>query len=356
MQGNRLRALVLAAGLGTRLRPLTDVAPKPLLPVTGLPILGHTLQQLAAVGCEAAAVNLHHRGDQIRQRFGDSFAGMPLVYSEEPELLGTLGALHPLKDFLAGADMVLLINGDSLCRWPLKKLIRRFQATPAGTTQAALLLTAQAPPADFGGGVGIDRDGRILSFRPNDPEKGEVVRRHVFAGAHVISPRLLERIGPGKSDIVHDLYIPLLAEPEGKLTSLVTTRAWHDLGTPQRFLEGVVDWAQAGWPERLWRQAWVSSEAVVEPGARVRRSAIEAGSKVGEGAVVERSVLLPGSRVGKGSVVRESILGFGAAVPPGTWVERRIIMPQRAGFTPGLDDSVVGGAVFTPFGPGGLVS
>ncbi len=353
MQTGRLRALVLAAGLGTRLRPLTDVTPKPLLPVTGLPILGHTLQQLAAVGCEAAAVNLHHRGDQIRQRFGDSFAGMPLVYSEEPELLGTLGALHPLKDFLAGADMVLLINGDSLCRWPLKKLIRRFQADSA---QAALLFTAQAPPADFGGGVGLDRDGRILSFRPNDPEKGEVVRRHVFAGAHVISPRLLERIGPGKSDIVHGLYIPLLAEPEGKLTSLVTTRPWHDLGTPQRFLEGVVDWARAGWPERLWRQAWISPEAVVEPGARVRRSAIEAGSKVGEGAVVERSVLLPGSRVGKGSVVRESILGFGAAVPPGTWVERRIIMPQRAGFTPGLDDSVVGEAVFTPFGPGGLVS
>src|SRR5687768_17720631 len=98
MQIGRLRALVLAAGLGTRLRPLTDVAPKPLLPVTGMPILGHTLQQLAAVGCEAAAVNLHHRGDQIRQRFGDSFAGMPLIYSEEPELLGTLGALHPLKD------------------------------------------------------------------------------------------------------------------------------------------------------------------------------------------------------------------------------------------------------------------
>jgi len=353
MQGSRLRALVLAAGLGTRLRPLTDVAPKPLLPVTGLPILGHTLQQLAAVGCEAAAVNLHHRGDKIRQRFGDAFAGMPLVYSEEPDLLGTLGALHPLKEFLAQADQVLLINGDSLCRWPLKKLIRRFHSDGA---QATLLLTSQAPTADFGGGVGIDRDGRILSFRPSDPEQAEVVRRHVFAGAHVISPKLLDRVGPGKSDIVRDLYIPLLEEPGGKLTSLLTDRAWHDLGTPQRFLEGVIDWARPGWPERLWRQAWISPEAVVEPGAKVRRSAVEADSKVGEGALVERSVLLPGSRVGKGSVVRESILGFGAAVPPGTWVERRIIMPQRAGFTPGLDDSVVGEAVFTPFGPGGLVS
>lgn len=358
MQGSRLKALVLAAGLGTRLRPLTDVVPKPLLPVAGLPILGHTLQQLAAVGCEAAALNLHHRGDQIRHRFGDSFAGMPLVYSEEPDLLGTLGALYPLKDFLGGADLILLINGDSLCRWPLRKLIRRHQSAGAAGAQATLLLTAQASPAEFGGGVGIDRDGRILSFRPGEGTErgeagGEIARRYVFAGAHVISPHLLDRVGPGKSDIVRDLYMPLLREPGGKLSTLVTTRPWHDLGTPQRFLDGVIDWARAGWPERIWRHAWVSPEAVVEPGAKVKRSAVEAGAKVGEGAQVERSVLLPGAKVGKGSVVRESILGFGASVPPGTWVERRIIMPQREGLAPGMDDSVVGGAVYTPFGGSG---
>lgn len=348
MQGSRLRALVLAAGLGTRLRPLTDTAPKPLLPVAGLPILGHTLQQLAAAGCEAAAINLHHRGEQIRERFGDSFGGMPLVYSEEPELLGTLGALHPLKSFLIGADMVILINGDSLCRWPLRKLIRQYQRDQASGALATLLLTASAPVAQFGGGVGIDREGRILSFRPSDAVQGEI-RRYVFAGAHVFSPKLLDRVGPGASDIVRDLYMPMLGEG-AKLTSLVTHRLWHDLGTPQRFLDAVIDWSRAGWPERFWRHAWVSPEAVIEPGAKVRHAAVEAGAKVGEGAHVERSVLMPGSKVGKGSVVRESILGFGAAVPPGTWVERRVIMPQREGVALGVDDSVVGGAVFTPFG------
>jgi ADP-glucose pyrophosphorylase len=112
----------------------------------------------------------------------------------------------------------------------------------------------------------------------------------------------------------------------------------------------VIDWSEAGWPERLWRRAWISPEAALESGAKVRQSAVEAGSKVGEGAHVERSILLPGARVGKGSVVRESIVGFGAAVPSGTWVERRIIMPQGSGLSPGMDDSIVGGAVFTPFG------
>ncbi|HEV8582328.1 MAG TPA: NDP-sugar synthase [Thermoanaerobaculia bacterium] len=346
MQARRIRALVLAAGLGTRLRPLTDHTPKPLLPVRGVPILGHTLAQLAAVGCEAAAVNLHHLGDQIRQRFGDAFAGMPLTWSEEPELLGTLGALHPLRDFFAPADLVLLINGDSLCRWPLRKLIRRHVA---GGAQSTLLLAARPDPTAFGGGVGIDRTGSVLSFRPGDPELGEVERRYVFAGAHVFSPRLLSRVGPGRSDIVRELYVPML-EARERIDSLVDGGRWHDLGTPQRFLEGVLDWARADWPQRLWRRSWIATGVTLAGKAKVRRSAVESRAQVGERARVERSVLLPGARIGRGCVVRESILGFGAAVPPGTWVERRIIMPQFAGFAPRLDDSVVGGAVYTTFG------
>lgn len=346
MQVRRIRALVLAAGLGTRLRPLTRDTPKPLLPVRGVPILGHTLGQLAAIGCEAAAVNLHHLGDQIRERFGDSHAGMPLAWSEEPELLGTLGALHPLREFFAPADLVLLINGDSLCRWPLRKLVRKHLA---GGARSTLLLTSRPDPNAFAGGVGIDRGGRILSFRAGDSAPGEAAHRFVFAGAHVFSPKLLSRVGPGKADIVRDLYNPMLQAGE-RIGSLVTARRWHDLGTPQRFLEGALDWGRADWPERLWRRSWIAHEAALEARVKIRRSAIEPGAQVGEGARVERSVLLPGARIGKGCVVREAILGMGAAVPPGTWVERRIIMPQLTGFAPGLDDSVVGGAVYTPFG------
>lgn len=346
MRGRRIRALVLAAGLGTRLRPLTTHTPKPLLPVRGVPILGHTLAQLAASGCEAAAVNLHHLGDQIRQRFGDSHAGMPLTWSQEPELLGTLGAFHPLKDFFAPADLVLVINGDSLCKWPLRRLIRRHLARG---DRATLLLASRPDPAAFGGGVAIDQQGRILSFRPGDPERGEAARRYVFAGAHVLAPDLLDRVGPDKADIVRDLYVPLLEEGE-RIGSLVTGRRWHDLGTPQRFLEAVLDCARGGWPERLWRRSWISPAAVVGAGARIRRSAVEPEARVGEKARVERSALLPGARIGKGCVVREAILGFGAVIPAGTWVERRIIMPQLEGFSPGLEDSVVGGAVYTPFG------
>src|SRR6185436_15217752 len=188
---------------------------------------------------------------------------------------------------------------------------------------------------------------------------GEVARRYVFAGAHVFAPELLEGIGPEKpgfgpqkADIVRDLYLPMLDAGQ-PLDSLVTSRRWHDLGTPQRYLEAVVDCARAGWPERLWRRSWISSEAGIGRGAKVRKSAVEAGAQVGERAQVERSVLLPGARVGKGSVVREWIMGVGAEVSSGAWVERRIVMPQGAGFAPGSGDSIVGGSVFIPIAGSG---
>ena len=124
----RLRAVVLAAGLGTRLRPLTGTQPKPALPVAGVPVAGRTLALLAQAGCESAAVNLHHLGDRMRAALGDSVAGMPLVYSEEEEVQGTLGALWPLRDFCATADTLVVVNGDSLCRWPLARLLRAHRS------------------------------------------------------------------------------------------------------------------------------------------------------------------------------------------------------------------------------------
>jgi mannose-1-phosphate guanylyltransferase len=320
----RLRALVLAAGLGMRLRPLTDGTPKPLLPVLGEPILAHTLRQLAAVGCEAAAINLHHGGDQVRRVLGDELAGLPLTYSFEPRLLGTLGALRPLDDFLAAADLVLIVNGDSLCRWPFAELLRRHRERGAPAT---LLLAASADVAQFGGGVEIGRGGEVLALRP--AASGGGTRRRVFAGAHVLSPRLVRRIAAMSmavpADIVRDLYEPLLAEEPGCLATLSTRRRWHDLGTPRRYLAAALDWAGAGGGGR-----WISPSAVVSPAASVRRVMIEADARVAAGAVVEGSVLLPGARVGADCEVRDSILGPGVELATGSRLAGRVVVAGGA--------------------------
>jgi len=358
VKGLRVRALVLAAGLGTRLRPLTLARPKPLLPVAGRPLLSYTLDQLAEIGCEATAVNLHHLGEQIRDTLGERHRDMPLLYSEEqPEVLGTLGALHPLRQrgFFQGADVLLVINGDSLCRWPLKKLLRKHKKSEAAAT---LVVADKVDPARLGGGIGVDAEGRVAFFRetrkPTDNIDAEGLRRTVFAGVHAFRPALLDtldgftRDAPTPADFITDLYEPLL-EKGLPCDTLATSRDWHDLGTPGRYLEGVLDWVQGRRPKRLLtRRSWIADGATVAPDATVDACAVEAGATIGPGATVEGSLLLPGARVGAGCTVRQAILGFDTVLPSGTYLEGRMVNPRRAGFTAGPEDSLLGELVYTP--------
>ena len=300
--GVRIRAVVLAAGLGRRLEPLTRTVPKPLLPVLGQPLLARTLSRLVELGCEAAAINLHHLGDQIRAAFGGSFRGLPLHYSEEPTILGTLGALTPLREFLEPAELILVINGDTLCEWPLAGLVTRHRMSGSLVT---LLLAARPDPASFGGGVGIDRMGRVVTLAGTAARGASApARRLVFAGAQILDPSLLTRVPAGVADSIRDLHVPLLAE-KVVLNTFVTRRRWHDLGTPQRYLEGLLD---------LARDGWVSATADCAADTRLANSVIERAASVGEGAQITGSAVLPGAQVGARARLRGAIIASGAIV------------------------------------------
>ena len=305
-----MRALVLAAGFGTRLRPLTDELPKPLLPVLGRSLLGRSLEALAAAGCEAAAVNLHHRGEAIVAAFGDRWAGVPLTWSREDPILGTGGALVPLREFFAGAGEVVVVNGDSLCDWPLAALLARHRRSGAAAT---FLLAGRPAPRAFGGGVAVDRRGRVVALRPGEAF-GEPARRFVFAGAHVLSPALLAGLPAGPSDSMSSIYLPLLARG-GTIASLVTWRPWYDLGTPSRYLEAVLDQA-----DREAGGRW-SAPGTPLPARARGRCVVEAGAVVAPDAVVADAVLLPGARVGAGSRLRRVVVGPGCRVPGGDWAD-----------------------------------
>ncbi len=335
--------MVLAAGLGTRLRPLTRSLPKPLLPVAGTPLLARTLGELEKAGCEAVAINLFHHGEKISSHFGSHFGGMELVYSWEQELQGTLGALAPVADFLAPADTVVVVNGDSLCRWPITRLVERHRRSSA---EATLLLSSRGEPRRFGGGVGVDASGRIVSFAPGRGV-GAVEQRLVFAGAHAFAPSLVADRRSQPEDFITDLYEPLL-EAGGTVQSLETSRPWYDLGTPARYLEGVCDWIRRRGAGRVGGGTWVSPEAKVSDEASVRRAAVEAGATVEAETEVERAVVLPGARIGRGAMVRESVLGYSVRLGAGTSVERRMVTVARADRPLGPRDSVVGGLVYSP--------
>lgn len=361
----RVRALVLAAGLGTRLRPLTERVPKPLLPVAGAPLAHHTLDRLIAAGCEAAALNLHYKSSAIRQALGDEYRGLPLTYSEEqPERLGTLGAFAPLRDFFAEADVALVVNGDSLCRWPLKALLRRHLAAKkeGKNPRATLLVTLRASPERFGGGVGLDADGRVTSFRTGGPEAplrsaaagpasgaGPTQVRRVFAGAHAIDPTLLAGVEEKPADTVRDLYEPLLEEGE-LIQAVESCRTWHDLGTPRRYVEGLVDWVQGPvvrtvWP---WGRSWKSPTARVGSGTRLVRSVVEEGAVVGEDCVLEDCVVMPGAKIGPRARLSRALVDFGAEVPAGAHVHARLMTGVEIGRAPRERDSVVGGLIYRP--------
>ena len=338
----RFRALVLAAGRGERLRPLSDALPKPLLPVAGRPVAAHTLERLRRAGCESAALNLHHLGDDIRRALGEEWAGMPLRYSPEATLLGTLGALYPLREFLADAEAVVLLNGDSFCRWPLEALVRHHLRSGAAAT---LLLVKRAPAEELRRGVLIDRAGRVAGFRDAVPRQVEpaALRRRVFGGAHVLSPELLGRVPEGPGDIIAGLYDPLLRE--GAAIATVTTgRRWHDLGKPRRYLHAALEAGLNWW---LGGRSRVAESASVERGARLLQTVVEDGGRVEAGARLERTLVLAGGRVGANARLRETIVGPAAVVPAGTVVERRLIT-ARGPHAPLPAASMVGNLVFTP--------
>lgn len=319
----RPRALVLAAGRGERLRPLTDTLPKPLLPVAGRPLVHATLERLAAAGVEAAALNLHHLGSEIRAALGQRYRRLRLVYSEEPVLLGTGGALPPLAEFLSAGREALLVNGDSLCRWPLGRLLAAHRRGGAAVT---LLVHRTVDPHPFGGGVAVEA-GCVVAFRPG-PLAARVARsRRVFAGAAVLDPDLIARLPEGPSDIVDALYEPLLEEGR-RIRAVETARPWFDLGTPARYLEAALARGLERFPARGVRRL---PGAEVGPGARLSRVVIERGARVGAGARLRDALVLPGAWVGERAELIGSILGPGALLAPGERLARTLRVVGPAG-------------------------
>ncbi|MYA08184.1 MAG: NDP-sugar synthase [Holophagales bacterium] len=335
-----VRALVLCAGRGERLRPLTGAVPKPLLPVAGRAVAMRTIDLLHRAGCEIA-VNLCHLGDAVRRGLESEAVGrgLELRFEVEPDLLGTLGAVVNLRDFLADADEVVLVNGDSLCRWPIRQALDRHRRSGAD-------VTLQVGWDDrVGGGVEVDPRGLVVGLR--DLQVGTVRgRKRTFQGLHVLSRRVVEQIStrPSSNDIVEGLYQPLL-RAGARIAGFRSRRPWHDLGTPRRYLEGALDWGRTAGGRRR-RRRFIAPGVSVAPGAVVEHSVLEPGSHVGEGAVVERSLVMPGARIGPGARIRETILAPGVGVSEFVRIDEQLVTPVDWGLGAGSRER--DGLVFTP--------
>ena len=317
-----VRAIVLAAGFGQRLRPLTETLPKPLLPLHGHSILSHTLRSLSKAGIRRVGINLHHCPEQIpRALKTDHDLDLDLEYSNETTLRGTLGALDAFSGFIAGADALVVVNGDTLCHWPLKRLLTRHKKS---SSVATLLLLARENAA-YGGGVALDSRGQVVGFR-NLRTTASVDRRRVYAGLQILDPRLLPTIRPGETNFVEDLWQPWLHQGK-KISVYETKKKWHDLGTPERYLNGALNYLP--W----WRRGWTSPD-LSGPRRSWKRAVVESGVTWETKTTLKHSLVLPGAHLGKGCHLERVVVGPGTQIPPGTRISNRLISRVRTGIEP----------------------
>jgi mannose-1-phosphate guanylyltransferase len=306
--------MVLCAGLGTRLRPLTLRVPKPAVPVCGVPLVRYALGLLAGAGVRRAVVNVHHLPDAMAAAALDAgvHAGISVAVSREPVIAGTGGALREARPLLTGASEVLLVNGDVLFDVDLRAALGAHRRSRA----LATMLLLPMPPGATYATVDVDAGGAVRRIAGRGPGADVLTPWH-FSGVHVLSPQLLDRVPaePFEADINRHVYPPLLES--GAVRGLVVGGYWNDLGTPARYLAACRDVllgqvALSRFPganpfERTRLVApgvYVADSARVDPRASLGRSVfigarctVPAGAEVSDAVLWDDTTLAPGERV-----------------------------------------------------------
>ncbi len=273
-------AFVLAAGLGTRLRPLTDELPKPLMPVGDRPALQHALDAIVRAGVERMAINTHHLAVELAWFARTQPRALELIH--EPEILGTAGGLANAA-LVLGPGPVLVWNADMLA-----PDLDVAEVLAAHAERRALATWVVAPRELGKGTVGLDESGAIVRLRGRS--FGAEARGGDFLGVQVVGEELRHRL-PREGCLVGDVALPALAAG-GRIATVEHEGVWHDIGDARSLIA-----ANVAWLIRRGLASWVSPDAYVAPGVELESSVISAGARVeGEGSVV-RVLALPGSTV-----------------------------------------------------------
>ncbi|GIX47586.1 MAG: mannose-1-phosphate guanylyltransferase [Candidatus Tectimicrobiota bacterium] len=330
-----MKAMVLAAGLGTRLRPLTDTCPKPLLPLMGQPLLAHVLRFLQQQGVSEVVINMHHQAARLQQWLATGAPrGLRLHLSHETQLLGTAGALKRVAALLRDAPF-LVVNADVLIDLDLRAVWHWHRQQQALVT---LVVRPDAAARAYGA-VLVAASGRVVQISGRPPRPAPAAAREtIFTGVQVLSPEVLEAIpATGAVSTTRDVYPALLAAGQAVL-AYEHTGYWLDAGVPARYLQAHWDLlaGRRGWG---WLAALPAATTVVHahqppphaglvppvvlgagtelaPGARVGPYAVlGAACRVAAGARIAYSVLGDGVQVGAAAHLHGCIVAAGARVP-----------------------------------------
>jgi mannose-1-phosphate guanylyltransferase len=318
-----VEAVVLVGGMGTRMRPLTLSAPKPMLPTAGVPLLAHLLSRIRAAGIRHVVLGTSYRAEVFANYFGDgSVLGLALDYVVEDEPLGTGGGIRNVAPALTEPE-VLVFNGDVLSGLNPAEVVRTHRSAGADVT---LHLVRVSDPRAFGC-VPINADGRVLGFleKTDDPPTDLI-----NAGCYAFRREVIDSIPTGRPVSVERETFPGLLAGGARLHAHVDASYWLDLGTPAAFVQGSADLVRGLAPSPALPGPL--GEALVLPGGTVHPDArVAEGSVVGVGAVIQRgaqvlgSVLMDCAQVGPGADVQRSVLGAGAQVGAGALLHDSVI-------------------------------
>jgi mannose-1-phosphate guanylyltransferase len=318
-----VEAVVLVGGLGTRMRPLTLSAPKPMLPTAGVPLLTHLLGRIRAAGVEHVVLGTSYRAEVFTAHFGDgSKLGLTLDYFVENEPLGTGGGIRNVASALTEPD-VLVFNGDVLSGLNPVEVVRTHRSVGADVT---LHLVRVPDPRAFGC-VPTTADGQVLGFlEKTDNPPTDLIN----AGCYAFRREVIDSIPAGRAVSVERETFPGLLASGAQLRAHVDTSYWLDLGTPAAFVQGSADLVRGLVPSPVLPGP--VGEALLLPGATVPADArISGGSVVGadcvvrSGAQVVGSVLMDRAVIGAGAQVRQSVVGAGAQVGAGAVLEDAVV-------------------------------
>jgi len=323
-----MKALLLAGGKGTRLRPLTIHTPKPIVPIFNRPFLNYQIDLLKQVPeIDEVILSLNYQPRRIEEMFGDgSDVGIKIRYVVEPAPLGTAGAIKYAGDDLR--ESVVVFNGDVLTQINLAEVIALHRSRKA---RATIVLTPVDNPTAYGL-VETDEDGSVRRFIEK-PKPEEITTRNINAGIYVLEPDTFDRIPSHVPWSIERSYFPSLVERGETFVAYVYDGYWIDIGPPAKYTQvhrDIMDGRYAAEPflSAAAAHAWIAADAKIEDGATIEGpcfidegALVKAGATVGpysvigrqtqieEGAVVAGAVVWPNCRVSRDATVRDAILG-----------------------------------------------
>ena len=341
-----MKALILAGGKGTRLRPLTVYTPKPIVPFLNQPFLLFQLNSLRRAGITDITLSLSYQPDKIEQILGDgSDYGVNLRFITEPAPMGTGGAYKFAAEDLR--DTTVVFNGDILTDVDIEQVLEFHREKAA---EATIVLTPVENPSAYGL-VETDADGKVLKFRekPTAEELLFLTTNNINAGIYILEPSVLDIIPKGENtSFEYKVFPDLLAKGKSFYAFVMEKNYWRDIGNPQSYLSAHLDFLdgkiknfeadksaiyEAATAAIIDKNSIIGADCIIKPHAKITNSILGAGVHVEERAVIENSVIWAHTRVANAAKIENAIIGRSCYIGKNAVVSNGAVLGDKTSLT-----------------------